>query len=176
MLRRTHLAVGLCSTAIFIKEPKDIFIVGLFTAIGSLIPDIDAPAASIVKRFKYITLVVTISLIYIYFTDNIIPFVFLAILVIYGTCAKHRTFTHSPLGLLAFSLCIYFIEPMAGVYFFIGYVLHLFADSLTPMGVPLLYPFIKKYYSLNKLKTGSNDDKMIGYMCLLGYIYFFTLL
>lgn len=53
-----------------------------------------------------------------------------------------------------------FNEPIYYIMFFgifIGYLSHLFLDSLTTTGVPFLYPFsVKKFHILN-LKTGRDD-------------------
>ncbi|WP_039239256.1 metal-dependent hydrolase [Clostridium novyi] len=167
MLRKTHLATGLAATSIFMRTPKDFLIVALFTALGSLMPDIDAPAASIFKRLEYISYLVILSFIYIFFSDKVIPFISLAILTVFAATRKHRTFTHSILSMLAFTACITFISVKGTIFFTAGYGLHLICDSLTVMGVPVFYPFVEKRFSFNMMKTGSKEDRMLGALCML---------
>ncbi|EGO86289.1 metal-dependent hydrolase [Clostridium botulinum C] len=167
MLRKTHLATGLAATSVFIRTPKDFLIVGLFTALGSLMPDIDAPAANVLKRLKYISYLVILSFIYIFFSDKVIPFIIIAILTVFAATRKHRTFTHSILSMLAFTACIACISVKGAMFFIVGYGLHLFCDSLTVMGVPVFYPFIEKRFSFSVIKTGSKEDRMLGALCML---------
>ena len=64
---------------------------------------------------------------------------------------KHRTWTHSLLlcGITVAIIMQY--SKYLSIIWGIGYLSHLIADSLTVMGVPFLYPFIKKKYGLKIL-------------------------
>lgn len=62
------------------------------------------------------------------------------ILLISGFISKHRTFTHSVVALLLFSLAIYFICPIIALGYFAGYFSHLLLDLLNKKEIPLLYP------------------------------------
>lgn len=77
---------------------------------------------------------------------------------------KHRTITHSILILFASSLLISIFNVNTGLIWFVSYFLHLLADSFTKMGVPFLYPFIKKKYGFRIIKSGGTEDMFI---CLL---------
>lgn len=81
---------------------------------------------------------------------------------------EHRTITHSFIALLTSSLIVYIFSYNAGLIWLIAYISHLILDSFTKMGVPLLYPFKKKYYGLKLIKTGSSEDLFI---CLLAIFF-----
>lgn len=97
--------------------------------------------AYILNYFKLNMYLVAISLYYI--------------LIIWS---KHRTLSHCLLsaviisfltvkGLMAYGNMEY------GFYIFIGYLLHILEDLLTPKGVPLFYPFTAKKYRLPIVKS-----------------------
>jgi inner membrane protein len=59
-----------------------------------------------------------------------------------------------------------------------GYLSHLFADTLTTAGVPYLWPYHKKFNlkSLGiKIKSGGKEDHLIGMLSLVlaavGFVY-----
>ena len=68
---------------------------------------------------------------------------------------KHRTITHSLLALFLTTLPLFVFNEDLGIVFFFNFVSHLVADSCTKMGVPLFYPYPKKY-GLRFIKTGSS--------------------
>lgn len=73
----------------------------------------------------------------------------------------HRTFTHGLFFLMFSSLGISVFNKNIALIWFISYASHLFLDSLTKFGVPLLYPFGGKY-GLRLFTTGLLFDKLIG--------------
>lgn len=77
---------------------------------------------------------------------------------------KHRTITHSLLLLFVSSFAVSFFSKNIALIWFMSYLLHLLADSCTKMGVPFLYPLVKKRYGLKLIKTGGVEDMFI---CLL---------
>lgn len=74
---------------------------------------------------------------------------------------KHRTITHSLLGLGICTYILYKIGRIEGVYFSLAYLSHLLLDWMTVRGIPWLYPFSKKNYSLKITKTGSILDTIL---------------
>ena len=74
---------------------------------------------------------------------------------------KHRTITHSVLLLFISSLLISIFSVNIGLIWFISYFLHLIADSFTKMGVPFLYPFLRKNYGFKLIRTGGAEDMFI---------------
>lgn len=95
---------------------------------------------------------------------------FISILGIVGASApdldflfglKHRTITHSLILLITSSFLISIFNVDIGLVWFVSYFLHLLADSFTKMGVPFLYPFIKKRYGFKLIRTGGAEDMFI---------------
>lgn len=101
---------------------------------------------------------------------------------------KHRTLSHSLIGLyIVYQLLTWllpkflnpeFIDPKIIIAsFLIGYISHLFADSLTEDGVPLFFPInlnigippIKKI----RLKTGLWFEKIVVYPAVWVYLVWF---
>ena len=54
---------------------------------------------------------------------------------------EHRTLTHWPVPYLAGVVLAHFVGFSWGLYFCIGCLVHIFLDSFSLMGVPLLTPF-----------------------------------
>lgn len=79
---------------------------------------------------------------------------------------EHRGFTHSFLALILSSLGIYYFSPAIAIVWFINYLSHIMLDSLTIMGVPFLYPWIKPRCYLAKLRTGGGEDYGIQIMSI----------
>lgn len=86
---------------------------------------------------------------------------------------KHRTITHSILMLCITSLPFFVYSFNIGIIWALNYFAHLALDSLTKMGVPLLYPFNSNYYGLKKLKTGKEYDLLICLMSIYIICYLF---
>lgn len=63
---------------------------------------------------------------------------------------KHRTYTHSLMALITSTLLLILINRWICLVWGISYGLHLVADSFTVMGVPFLYPWIRKSMVLRK--------------------------
>lgn len=84
--------------------------------IGALFPDIDIPSSKIGRRS--------------FGLSHIIKIFF-----------SHRGIFHSLIMLVFIpGLIFYFLDPVAGIAFFIGYLSHLIADALTKKGISLLHP------------------------------------
>lgn len=79
---------------------------------------------------------------------------------------KHRTVTHSLLLLFISSFLISIYDVNLSLIWFISYFLHLIADSFTKMGVPFLYPFVKKNYGFKLIRTGGAEDIFIFILAL----------
>lgn len=79
---------------------------------------------------------------------------------------KHRTVTHSLLLLFISSFLVSLFNVNISIIWFISYLLHLIADSFTKMGVPFLYPLIKKNYGFKLIRTGGAEDMFIFILAL----------
>lgn len=122
----------------------------VLSVIGSLAPDIDHAKSRIGQRLSRTSN---------YINDK------------YG----HRGITHSLLGTITVSLIVYVILVMIGLesglkWFILGYLSHLITDMFNPTGIPLFYPYSKKY-GLNIISTGSKDEReyYLGMYVILFY-------
>lgn len=169
MLGKTHAAIGTLISFATLQPnaPEEYLIIGGFALLGSLMPDIDVEGSIISRNIIYWVL---LSTLFIYFR-KILQVFLLVSLIIYSKRFKHRTFTHSILGLIGFSTSIGFLFFKGLLAFIIGYAMHLFADSLTIHGIPLFYPYDHTCYGKKLLTTGSSTDRGIGAICALILIY-----
>lgn len=138
MLIKTHLVIGLFGILLFLPfvEGKLVFV--LITLITTLLPDIDSAYSTLGhKRF----------------------FGFLQFFV------KHRGILHSFTFLILLTIIFLFFAPVLALGFFLGYALHLFADSFTKEGIVLFYPFKKK--SSWNIKTGGKVETIIFVLFLM---------
>lgn len=162
----THIALGVCLYASALLR-SDIFpitipapasdpsalLVGVVLVVGTLLPDIDHPQASLAQqRFLGVRVLRPISQ---------------ATHAAFG----HRGFLHSMPALL----CVTFLAVWAstsllgnvglGAALAVGYASHLLADMITPRGIPLLSPFSNASFGLSLVRTGSNRETL--FLCLV---------
>jgi inner membrane protein len=92
---------------------------------------------------------------------------------------KHRGATHSLLFTAFFGAAFFVLVQMIEglslaplVCFVLGYLSHLFADSLTNSGVPLCWPIEKRFkVPLLRVETGGTGEFLIG-IFVAGFILF----
>ncbi|KNZ70365.1 Inner membrane protein YdjM [Thermincola ferriacetica] len=113
--------------------------------------------------------------------QGVLNFILIAtgLTVLIFTLAGHRGMTHSLLGLAITSTAAWYIQDAVGIWqrwgvnilpaFVLGYSLHLLADALTNSGVPLLYPY-RKRFALPWFNTGSLKERFFSYLMLCTYI------
>lgn len=80
----------------------------------------------------------------------------------YMLAIKHRTITHSLLFFMLSTELVMLFNFHIGIVYGIGFTIHLWLDSMTKMGVPLFYPWSKRYYGMKVIKTRSAEDIFIG--------------
>lgn len=159
---KTHVAGGLVTGILVVQGlnqyngiPLSLFesiTCVVVAGLGSLIPDIDLHQSKVGHKTGPLSI-----LIHFFF--------------------GHRTFFHSPLFLiLSFLLLRYYLPySMSMVVALIsGMASHLFLDMLNKAGIPLLYPYPKRFWVIG-VKTGSvleGGITMILYLvaCILGLI------
>jgi inner membrane protein len=136
---------------------SSIFMAG--SVIGSMIPDIDHRGSFIGRRAKLISIPVSLL-------------------------ATHRGITHSPLFLMAVVSALLFVSntfldgmstwifSYMSIGFGVGIASHIFLDSLTKGGVPLLYPFSGKKFSFLPLKTGGMLESVIAVCMVIATLLF----
>lgn len=86
---------------------------------------------------------------------------------------KHRGFTHTGFALLLSSIVVLILYGyVITSYYAIGYASHLFLDSLTRTGIPVLNPVIDSRFK-GPIRTGSLAEIPISLLLITGsYILF----
>ena len=138
-----------------IAQENFFFFVGMF--IGSLFPDFDTDKSAIARKFHfYIAGLERRGVSHTIYLDIILSVVFYVVI---------RIFTRNWDPIFA----NLFIWTDYG--FFFGYLSHLFLDMLTPMGVPILYPFkgTKHKYHIAEIEIGSMLEVLI-FILLLTFV------
>lgn len=160
MMGKTHLAMGM-ATSLVVLHPttaQECIIAVAGGALGGVIADID----TVKNDYKHDALIGQVLAVIIAGLSVLIDFLFKfeitqtiiernLTLVLFGVgmyivlagigfFTVHRTFTHSFLALVLFSIAIWCICPPALWAFVIGYLSHLFLDVLNKKNVPLLFP------------------------------------
>ncbi len=121
--------------------------------VGVMLPDMDHPHSKINYKllkfnnriWKTVFYVTCGFLALAYGLENDHITSFLGISLIWTGISSHRTFTHSALGGLLYSISIYKLAAITGDYNFafaviFGYWSHLVSDSVTKAGVHWTYP------------------------------------
>ena len=148
MMYKTHIVGGLMLTLGSVPilnmldvKPNGLGEVGLLfgcALVGSLLPDIDHPNSKI-NKFNPLSALICMAI-------------------------QHRTITHSLLlmGVVSLIGLLLKFNLWAVLGLNIGILSHLLLDMMNPTGVPLFYPYKKKYH-VCRICTGS-----AGEWCVLG--------
>lgn len=156
MLGKTHLAfgalTGLGAHSIMNSQGMDANLLIIpASMLGSLIPDIDKANTKLGRKVKPLS----------YTLEHTIG---------------HRTLTHSFLFLFIISFIVLkcveaFSLPISILYgISIGIISHFFTDFITKEGIPLLYPY-KKKFAINLMKTGSFKERIFRYSCYISIAF-----
>lgn len=184
---KTHIMIGAAAgITIAAKCPIEEQMLFLtFTALGSLVPDIDHPKSTLnqkilPKKNKFIQemFYFVLGLVSIYFSyrQDIKAFLFIGIALILTGLSSHRGFTHSLLGLLIFWAGVYYLTnsvyniPIAHIGFAIGFISHLVADMLTNKGIQLFYPFKPRVKFPFTMTTGGIGEHVIMIIASLYFV------
>jgi len=132
MLIKTHLAITLFGILILISSVENKVIFVLVAILATYLADIDSKYSTIGK-YKVLR-----------------PLQFFI---------QHRGITHSFSFLILVTIFLALFFPVIALGFFLGYGLHLFADSFTPEGIKPFYPLRK--VSKGKIKTGSRTETIV---------------
>ncbi len=142
MLIKTHLAITAFAVLAFISSAEHKLVFSLVAMASAFIPDIDS-RFSVIGRPK-------IARILQFFT-------------------KHRGITHSFTFLLMASVPLALFFPVIALPFFLGYGLHLFADSLTKDGIIPFYPYRKKSSWI--IRTGGRTEAALFVFFIIGSLF-----
>lgn len=164
---KAHSMGGVCSGLAFsiaTMPPENHFfyisVITVSSLFGSLLPDIDEPNSFIGKK--------------VWLLSKLIKFT-----------TGHRGIFHTLIITLIFPL-IYFLTKDNEIFLklswlpyqniiiglTIGYLSHLLMDSMTEMGVPLLWPITKEKISIMKLKTNKHEWIAVSLFVLLVIVVF----
>lgn len=190
MTGKTHMAIGLAASATVLSisspSPQNIAAGLALGTIGALMPDIDIEQSKISywgrKLLIDAILLFVVGSFVMYKLNPLHEFKFnykLSTVAIYGIAVilgcivfskftKHRSFAHSILGLVLFSIGFWLLLGNIALYFAIGFISHIAADTLTNSGIEILYPINQKM-ALKLIHTGSIMDYVLG---ILAFIYF----
>lgn len=80
---------------------------------------------------------------------------------------KHRTITHGFISLILSTLVLSLVNIPISLVWGLNYAIHLILDSFTKTGVPLFYPYNKKYYGMKLICTGQSEDLFICLIAIL---------
>jgi inner membrane protein len=146
MLFPTHVLLGIL---IFLLARTHLtgntYLILSLILLGSILPDIDEHKSKITRWSGLL--------------GKIVSFLF-----------KHRGILHSiftPLIFCSFLGLLWDFDYALAL--FLGYVGHLFADALTPMGIPIFYPFTP-FRLKGPFKTGNISEMTIIVLLILAII------
>ncbi len=132
MLIRTHLSITLFFILLLISSVEHKLVFVMVALVSTFIPDIDSRFSTLGKKK----------------TLRILQFFI-----------KHRGILHSFTFLFVLTLFFVLFFPVIALGFFLGYGLHLLADSFTVEGIRSFYPYKKK--SLGRIRTGGKSETSI---------------
>ena len=156
MMGKTHFTVGL-ATSLAVLQPRsisDCMVAIVAGALGGVTADNDTLLESSALAGHLLSLRTTlIALVIDYFfdlgicasimeneTNAMIGLISFLVLWVVGYFSVHRTFTHSFLAMVLYSLSIGFIYKPLALGFMAAYLSHLFLDLLNKKKLPLLFP------------------------------------
>lgn len=134
MLLKTHLAITIFGILALINNVNNKFAFVAVALIATFIPDVDSRYSSVGRK--------RINRILQFFT-------------------RHRGITHSFVFLILITFGILLFSNVIALGFFLGYGLHLFADSFTKDGIKPFYPFFPKLKSSGGISTGGRIEIFI---------------
>lgn len=119
MLFKTHIAIVTCFILLFIPHVESKIVFVIVALVAAAIPDVDNASSTVGEHrvFRFLQFF-----------------------------AKHRGAIHSLTVGLVISLLLAFFLPVASFGFFLGWTVHVFADSFTKGGVTPFWPYPKKSY------------------------------
>lgn len=159
MMSKTHLFVGMATALALsnINTPADCVAVLAGGAVGGVLADVDIlkdDYKSDALMGELFAIAITAILVGMDFLFNwgvwryiianriisIVGVVGMVILWAIGFAKDHRTFTHSIIAMLSYSLCATLIYPRLGIACMLGYMSHLLLDILNKKKIQLFYP------------------------------------
>ncbi|MBI3623102.1 metal-dependent hydrolase [Candidatus Pacearchaeota archaeon] len=138
MLIKTHLAITVFFILLFLPAVNNKVVFVAVALIATFIPDIDSRYSTIGRK--------KLARVLQWFT-------------------KHRGLTHSLFFLILLTLILAFFIPVLAFGFFLGYSLHLLADSFTMYGIMPFWP--SKISVSGGLRTGGKIEKALFFALII---------
>ncbi|ERI05251.1 metal-dependent hydrolase [Atopobium sp. oral taxon 810] len=193
MMGKTHISVGIAA-ALFVSQPASsaaCLATVLAGALGSITPDIDVHNSrsrdALIARLIVVGLAIVSfgidralgAQLWAYISQIQLSQQAIGLLGFFGLCAigrftPHRSFTHSVLALVLFSLALGLVLPMAIPAFAAGYASHLLLDLLNKMPMNLLFP-LESGWCLHLCHADGLTNKVLMVAGLVGDIVLLTL-
>lgn len=197
MTGRTHCFTSVAAAITIMQPSKPITI--LFGAslafLGGLTPDVDLFQSQLGQKIsKFIigifSVVIILSLVKQHFDFDIFAYfsleevfnsisqgiVLFLLLCSVGLNTKHRSFTHSILGGILFTFCMYLAFPRYYMYFLIGFASHIILDFFNKKGLQLFFPLEERVcIPLCKATNTYVNRALVAGSILLIILYLFRL-
>jgi len=138
MLLRTHISITLFFVLLLLPAVNSKFIFVVVALIATLIPDVDSRFSKIGHK--------KIARVLQFFT-------------------KHRGIIHSFTFLIFLTFVLALFFPVVSLGFFLGYGVHLLADSFTVDGIRPFYP--SKLQSKGSIRTGGKSETTVFVLFIL---------
>ena len=170
MEKKTHVALGnlVALAAVNPGSINSLLITVGFASLGGIFPDVDLKDSTTDKLFdRLITSLITVIVIGIFINylfdinlytkikeynsvfNYILCICIFTVMAYMGSKTHHRSFTHSALGLIMYTLILsYAFSKAVTVPFFLAYLSHILIDLFNRKGLTLFYP-VKSRFCLN---------------------------
>ena len=186
MEKKTHVAAANLVSLSIIRPntvPSLLITIGVST-LGALLPDVDKKDSTSDKLFdrlmtSLITIIIMSFLINYFFNFNlykiikeynniynyIISISIFIIMSYLGSKTSHRSFTHSILGLIIYSLILsYSFNNEVVLIYFISHLSHIILDIFNKKGIALFYP-LKYRLSLKLCESKGTVSRILFFTC-----------
>lgn len=197
MTGKVHVAVGIATTSGILALTKitdntdTMTTLIILSALGSIFPDIDI-AHSIMRKIFYGCILTAIIICGLSITQGIpikglinwnevtipiiIGFISFCGMTVYGFFTAHRTFTHTLLALILFSLSIFLMTSNITytLFFTIGMFSHQLLDMLNKEKIYWLNPIIKKDFATYSFNSSGVISTMLFITGIISSMYFFN--
>lgn len=158
-IHKVLLYTFLITLVYFYMKTNDNLYIILFVSIF-LINIIEKKITENFVRSSFISLFfLLITLTLIIFKVNL-GIVLMSSLLFLFPISKHRSISHSIIAVIFIFIVMKYLESIyylknIAVTSTIAYLSHIICDAVTKRGIPILYPFSKKFFSFGNLKVGS---------------------
>lgn len=190
MMGKTHLTMGI-AIATLVLHPNDVpscLVAIAGGAIGGVVADID----TVRNDYKHDALMGQVLAISVFCVSLLIDYIagfgiaysisnqnrvlvitgIVGYLVLYimSFFCRHRTFTHSLLALVLYTISVCLVCPGMAIPYAIGYMVHLILDILNKKPVPLFFPK-GKGFCLGWFYANRSANKCLGWIGLATSVF-----